>query len=239
MMNHESVLLQMEKQIQAWEKSSDRRSIFLRCYALMTRSMLAAIEAGEFHDTGWVYALLNHFAEYYFHALEAYDHERATAPIVWTRVHEAAQDLDTLILQNLILGVNAHINYDLVLTLVDMLQTEWPSLDPQKRQMRYADHCHVNKIIGHTVDAVQDQVVETLDPKMDLVDKLFGPLDEWVISELIARWRDEVWDHAVAMLDNQDPQERERLRRMIETLTQERASAILLKGDLGDLAHFL
>ena len=35
----------------------------------------------------------------------------------------AASQTETLVLQNLLLGINAHINYDLVLTLVEMHQS--------------------------------------------------------------------------------------------------------------------
>jgi len=63
--------------------------------------------------------------------------------------------------------------------------------------MRYADHCKVNVMIAQTIDAVQDQVIERYDPKMDLVDRLMGSLDEWLISRLIAGWRDRVWRNAL------------------------------------------
>ena len=65
--------------------------------------------------------------------------------------------------------------------------------------MRYADHCKVNVMIAQTTDAVQDQVIERYDPKikMDLVDRLMGSLDEWLISRLVAGWRDRVWRNAL------------------------------------------
>lgn len=63
---------------------------------------------------------------------------------------------------------------------------------------------------------------------MDLVDKLLGPVDEWLISQLITRWRDEVWEHALAMLARPDRQGRECMRAEIEFVTQNRARAILL-----------
>ncbi len=32
----------------------------------------------------------------------------------------------------------------------------------------YTDHCHVNDVIGGTIDAVQDQVIEPAMPVMDI-----------------------------------------------------------------------
>jgi len=226
----------MEALIRGWEASADRRAIFLRCYLLMTRNMLAAVDAGAFTDCHWVHALLHRFADYYFEALSAYEHDVNGAPPVWRRVHDVAGRDEAQIVQHLLLGVNAHINYDLVLTLVEMLEPEWAQLNARQRADRYADHCHVNQIIGATIDAVQDDVIESVAPEMDLVDTLLGPVDEWLISRLITRWRDEVWEHALEMLARPQRQ-REGKRAEVEALTQRRARAILLEDGARHVSH--
>lgn len=234
-----STLRRMETLIEDWEQVSDRRSIFLRCYLLMTRNMLDAIDSGEFNDSAWVRVLLHRFAEYYFDALDEYDRNSGNTPAVWLEVHNAARSDDTLVLQNLLLGINAHINYDLVLTLVDLLQDEWPHLSSENRERRYDDHYHVNAIIGRTIDTVQDQILEVLAPNMDLIDRLMGPIDEWLISELITRWRDEVWTYAVNLIETGDQKKREQQRGKIESLTLNRARTILLDNSIADLTRFL
>jgi len=232
MLNHSPVTQRMQSLVQHWETASDRRSIFLSCYMLMTLNMLAAIDTGEFNDSSWVNTLLGRFADYYFDALEAYERDSPATPAVWRLTHDAARRPETHVLQNLLLGVNAHINYDLVLTLVDILEREWAGLPTSRRERCYADHCHVNEVIGRTVDAVQDRVIEPVTPAMDMVDKLLGPLDEWLISRLIAHWRDEVWDQAVRLMETSGPGERERLRRHVEAASLRRVDAILLDGSL-------
>lgn len=219
----------MQTLVQAWIQASDKRAIFLNCYLLMTRNMLTAIESGEFHDADWVRPLLQRFADYYFEALEAYDHGSPTTPKVWQRAHDAAQRKKVAVLQHLLLGVNAHINFDLVLTLVELLEGEWNELDEDVRTMRYTDHCQVNAIIGRTIDAVQDEVIEVLLPEMDYVDRLLGPFDEWMTSRLISRWREEVWQHAVQLLECSTQADRTRLQQRIEKRTLKRAGAILFE----------
>lgn len=228
MLNHKSVTDRMQSLVQQWETASDRRAIFLDCYTLMTRNMLKAIETGEFNDPKWVNALLQRFAEYYFEALDAYEQNATQAPAVWRITHNAAREPSTMVLQNLLLGINAHINYDLVLTLTEMLEPEWVELTEAGREIRYFDHCHVNDIIGQTVDAVQDNVVEHWRPAMDILDKLLGPLDEWMTSQLIRFWREEVWKHAMFFLQT-SRSNREGLRQQIESETIQRAEIILLK----------
>jgi hypothetical protein len=142
-------------------------------------------------------------------------------------------------LQNLLLGVNAHINYDLVLALVDMLEPEWAELSEDRLQGRYDDHCHINRVIGRTIDTVQDNVIERQAPAMDLIDKLLGPLDEWTISRLISHWRDEVWEQALRLLSTSALEERERLRQEIEAVTLKRSDVILFKEGAAGLRRLL
>jgi hypothetical protein len=222
------VARRMEELLTEWEATDDRRRIFLDCYARMTHNMLAGIEGGRFEDAAWVDGLLTHFAEYYFEALTAVSESREDAPLVWVHTHRAAQNPNTTALQNLLLGVNAHINFDLVFALVDVLGPEWAEIPEEERRIRYHDHCLVNKVITETVDEVQDQVLERFSPGMDIVDKLGGRVDEWAASWLIARWREEVWERAIEMLGCPSPLDRKEIRFNVESAAMERTHLLLL-----------
>ena len=211
-----SVLTRMTTLVDQWEAAHDRRAIFLGCYRLMTCNMLDAIDAGRFQDDVWVANLLQRFADYYFDALTCHDRRHPDTPAVWQLAFDATRDEDVTTLQHLLLGVNAHINFDLVFTLVDQLAPEWANLSVDQREQRRADHELVNRIIGETVDAVQDQVIDRHSPWYDFVDKLLGPVDEWLTSRLISRWREEVWENAVCYLEAATPAERAALRQRIE-----------------------
>ena len=211
-----SVVARMQALIQQWEAVEDQRTVFLRCYQLMTRSILTAIEHHEFNDSAWVDSLLRRFANYYFVALEAYDQEPGAAPAVWEFAHNATRAPNVLALQKLLAGVNAHINYDLVLSLVDLLDPEWDSLSASERASRHEDHCHVNDVIGRTIDTVQDQIIEPAMPAMAILDEVLGPVDEMLVSRLITHWRETVWDNATRLLETRDPSKRARLIGEIE-----------------------
>lgn len=217
----------MAQQVAQWEAAADRRAIFLTCYQQMTINMLRDIKAGAFHDAAWVEKLLHHFAGYYFRALAAYDADDSDTPAIWQIVHDTACHAEPHVLQNLFLGINAHINYDLVLTLVDLLGDEWDQMPSRQREQRYHDYCVVNDVIVQTIDAVQDDVVERWSPAMDVVDKGMGRLDEWLVTRLITNWRQHVWQQAVQMMESPDAQET--LRQRVARETRQRAEAILLK----------
>lgn len=213
---HDPAVERMQALVQQWQSISDNRAIFLSCYLMMTRNMHHAIKQNEFHDAVWVDALLHRFADYYFTALDAYERDELLAPPVWQVAHNAARQHDATPLQELLLGVNAHINYDLVLALVDLLEPEWESLTEEQQSMRYSDHCHVNDVIGCTIDAVQDQVLEPAMPMMDLIDRFLGPLDEKLISHLLAGWREKVWENALRVLQTREPDDRAQLVHQVE-----------------------
>lgn len=233
------VIARMRDQVARWETQADPRAVFLGCYQMMTGNMLAAIDRREFDDPGWVDQLLHRFAGYYFVALEAWDRDPASAPAVWQQAHTGAGNPRLNALQKLLLGVNAHINYDLVLTLEEVLQPEWAALAESRRQARYADHCRVNAIIARTVDAVQDHILEPAMPGLALVDDLLGRLDERAIARLIARWRDGVWQHATALLEAGDPARRARLIQRVEEEALRRALGITLSDLKAALAEVL
>ena len=61
---------------------------------------------------------------------------------------------------------------------------------------------HVNEVIGRTMDAVQDGVVERYAPWMDVTDRLLGPSDEMIVSKVINIWRGRVWNNAIRLVES-------------------------------------
>lgn len=231
--DHEQVSARMAALIARWEQEGDRRAVFLGCYALMTQDMMAALQAGEFADPEWVGSLLDHFAGYYFAALDADAMDPPAPSPPWRYAFDAAARPGTMVLQNLFLGINAHINYDLVLATADLLAPEWPDLSPEQREMRRADFTRVNHVIAQTVDKVERGVVERYDPLLKIVDALFEPLEDWVAVRLIGHWRDLVWRDATRLVEMPPGPEREAYRQNIEASSLRWAR--LIDGDLADL----
>jgi hypothetical protein len=205
----------------------------------MTANILAAVQNGEFEDNSWVRALMENFAGHYFHALDAYESGQNTPPAAWKIAFIASGDLRTHVLQNLMLGVNAHINFDLVFALCELLESEWFELSNDQRSARYRDHCRVNEIIDRTTNAVQDQVIDRFVPAFGLIDTLLGPLDEWMATLVLSNWREEVWQQACQLLDSGASRSDPEMIILVEKRALERARSILGQGDLTDLLEFL
>ncbi|WP_211206524.1 DUF5995 family protein [Aequorivita sublithincola] len=217
----------MGQYIEQWKSIKDSRLVFLNCYHLMSTNMVSAISNNEFHDTLWVNKLLRRFANYYFEGLICYDCGEPTSK-VWDNAHKATKNSNLSELQFLILGVNAHINYDLVLALHDLLKPEWNTLSEIQRKQRYEDHRHVNHVIASTIDRVQDEILEPLNPTLVWVDLLLGRMDEYLISKLITNWREDVWEKTQELLEIEHSEEHEVFRLKLEKSVLKRAETICI-----------
>lgn len=217
----------MTLQVSEWEAQRDGRAIFLDCYTRMTGAMNEAITRGEFEDAAWVAALLDRFAVFYFDSIDGGE-TGARIPEPWLVAHSAAVGFDASPLQLLLAGVNAHINYDLVLTLVDLLAPEWPHLSTDVRDMRHRDYDRVNDVISATVDLVQDEVVERYAGWCETLDVVLGRLDEALAARLLIGWRRRVWRQAASILDEVDRSREPERFAAIERQCVRRSRLILL-----------
>jgi len=221
--------------VATWKAVGDRREIFLDCYARMTANMFDGIEAGRFLDAAWTSALVHHFAGFYFSAQETYERTPAVVPAPWGMAFAAMTRGETTALQHLFLGVNAHINHDLVLALGDLLRGEASALQEPTQHLRHADFSEVNRVIAETIDAVQDDVIERYTPALALLDVGLVRLDEWLIVRLISRWREEVWQQGVRLAQLSESAEIEAFRRQVERSAESRAETILTGKHLSSL----
>lgn len=232
----ESVLARMRSTVAVWHAARDRRAIFLDCYSRMTANMLSALADGAFVDAPRTASLLTRFAGFYFDALAAWEADPNAAPAPWRIAFDAARTPSAWAVQDLLLGVNAHINHDLALTVAEIYAEQWAGMDAGARAVAQVDFSRVNDIIAATIDEVQDQVLEPFDPVLNMFDVAMGPMDEWLISRLVVSWRARVWEHAVYLLEARDSARREATRNQIVSSTVRIAEAIL--GRSGPLGAF-
>jgi hypothetical protein len=176
-----------------FRERGDRRGAFLCVYARVTEAVGAAIDAGEFADPEWVTDYLVTFADLYREALLAYETGDLVAlPDPWQVAFETAARGDALVVQDVVLGINAHVNYDLALALQRV------GVGPDRRA-RYADHCAVNAVLRSLVDEVQDRIAEFYAPGVTDLDESFGRLDEALSMFSLREGRDSAWRSAVAL----------------------------------------
>ena len=217
----------MAAQLAAWDHAADGRAVFLDCYLRMTHAVLDRVDASGFEDPAWVTRLLDRFATYYFDSLDG-GPEGRPVPAPWVLAHAAAVGSDAHPLQLLVAGVNAHINYDLVATTVELLDAEWAELDDVGRAARRRDYDSINEVIAATADLVQDEVLERRVALFAVADTLLRRWDERAAVKLLTTWRAQVWRHTTELLDEPDGGRREARLASIERQCERRARWLLL-----------
>lgn len=177
---------------------SDRRSVFLTVYAEMTANVGAGIESGAFDDPDWVREYLVAFANRYRRALIDFERGNLTdVPPAWKLGFHASTNDDTLLIQDALLGINAHINYDLAFTLRDV------SIDPD-RPSKLRDHDRINRILRQLVDVIQRALAEVYNAEgYTHIDNALGSFDEEFMLVGLTEARSLAWRNAVLLNDAQ------------------------------------
>jgi len=177
----------------------DRRAVFLTIYTRMTRAIRDRIEDGGFANPSWMRRYTVTFANYYRRAFLAFERgELGAVPDPWRVAFGTAVAGDALVVQDAFLGINAHINYDLALTLRDV------GIDPNRSAKR-ADHRAVNDVLARLVDAQQEALAEVYAPGVADVDDAFGRLDERLSLLGLTEGREQAWRVAVVSTDVEWP----------------------------------
>jgi hypothetical protein len=176
----------------AFEVREDRRAVFLEIYSRMTAAVARRVEREEFADPDWVGEYLVAFGNRYRAAVRAHEAgDFGSLSDPWQLAFEAA-DGESMVLQDAMLGVNAHINYDLALALDDVgVSTDRPS--------KYADHSAIIDVIAGLVDEAQDSLAGRDADGLATLDSSLGRFDEWATVATIDECRDSAWRTAVAM----------------------------------------
>jgi len=183
----DQVLRRLDGIIADARQRESRLGYFAALYRDVTARVAAAIEAGDFQDNARMERLDVVFAQRYVDALEA----RGTADgptACWAKTFAAAERWRPLILQHLLLGMNAHINLDLGIAAVEVAPAgELGGLKP--------DFDHINRILGAMIEAVQARVAE-VSPWTGKLDRLTGRADEVISNFCLVRARDDAWAFA-------------------------------------------
>ena len=147
--------------------------------------------AANWSDPAWLRRLDVVFAGYYFKAITEFLNDDPTTPSAWDALLESRDKSDVERIQFALAGMNAHINHDLALALI---QTDSEmNLSEALPSPEHADYERVNSILAQLLPSVLT----------DLATGLLGGLaeDTGKVGRLLAIWnvaaaRDAAWSFA-------------------------------------------
>ncbi len=193
--NIDEVVQIMDMIIERCIREGDRIGYFASLYRTTTIVVRQRCDAGFFEDNDRMRRLDTVFANRYFEALETY--QRGAVPTrAWLVSFEAATRRRLLLLQHLLMGMNAHIMLDLGISTAQVAEG---ALTPSLRR----DFDKLNLILTGLIEAVE-QDISGVSPLFGTFARIAARTDEAVVSYSIQTARDQAWKLATKLV-NQPP----------------------------------
>ncbi|MGJ7442211.1 DUF5995 family protein [Aquipuribacter sp. MA13-6] len=199
---------------------------FLATYRRVTEAVGGAARTGQVEDPEWLGRWDVAFAELYLQALAAHRGDPATAPGPWRAAFAAPADLHPYL--HVLLGMNAHINYDMPQSLLDVV-TDADSREEALMASRERDHHALDAVIVALVPSESRHLVRAAAAAPGVLDRVLMPLSRAASARLLRDSRRQVWANTAVLLrarrEGPDPLRRAVAR--LEVLSTERVQDLL------------
>lgn len=201
-------------------------AFFPAVYRATTLRVKAGMQQGTFEDAPRMGRFVTTFANRYLAALDARAAGAAVGPSrAWQVAFDAAVRPHTMILQHVLVGMNAHINFDLPLAVI-AAAAGGNVLDLE------ADFHAINDILAALLDPVQE-VIDGFSPLLHILDEVGGRSEEELVTFSIRTAREEAWHEALRLAGEVDPQRARSVLSLDRKVALLASSIIVPDGALG------
>ncbi len=210
----ECVRAQVERLRNARDRwGCDHRAVFATTYLTLTKQLYQDVKTGfvdeNYIDPDYLYTEDALFANVYFRTARAYRNGEEVAK-AWQIAFDTAARDDTGAVQDMLLGINAHVQNDMPFVLAAL------GLRTPEGESRKPDHDEANGTLNRAYEEVVRQVRRRFDPLIDLSNPTLVPLDDLAGLELVRAWRENVWRNAEKLLNAEGRQEQRQVAMQIE-----------------------
>jgi Family of unknown function (DUF5995) len=191
----------------------DHRAVFATTYLELTKHIkrLLTDEPEFLDDPDYLFTEDALFANFYFDTFEAWeDGDRADVPPAWRIAFEQAAQGQITGAQEMLLGINAHVQNDMpfVIAALGVREPDGTSRKP--------DHDAMNEALNRAYEDVISQNRDRYDPTMTLTNTNLVTVDNIAGLELARTWRELVWRNAERLLTARTDEQRQRIAGQIE-----------------------
>jgi hypothetical protein len=188
-----AVVAVMQSRLDALTPGQEHLREFLGTYQRTTLAVGAAVDEGVFEDPGWVERWDVVFAELYLTALDA--HLAGGVPSrPWRLAFDAPPDLPALRL--VLLGINAHVNFDLPQALLTVIDDD-DFANPAVMDRRRRDHERIDTVLAGRVAAEDGELASR--SARTLLDRALQPLNRVASKRFLRESRIKVWHNTLEL----------------------------------------
>ena len=199
----------------------DHRAVFPRVYQLLSEELRRHLaQPGFFDDRRYLILEAVMFERFYRAGMRAWETDRAAVPAAWRVALETWEQGDTLGAQDMLLGINAHVQRDMPYVVAYM------GLRFRDGRSRKPDHDRVNLVLDRAYEPIVRRVESEFDPATASTNSALTPADDELGLEMTRTWREGVWRNAERLLNASSPAEREQVAQSIELQAEASARSI-------------
>jgi hypothetical protein len=223
----DALIERMQALLEPLEAANDPRQYFHAVYLRTTIAVAEAIKGGGFLDPDWAERWDVAFASLYLDALAAaMSGGQPSRP--WQIAFSAPNELPAL--THVLLGMNAHVNFDLPQALV-MVITDEEFDNPALVAKRAEDHRAIDRVLASRVAAEDEELVGISGPG-SLLNRLLRPLNQRGTQRFLRESREKVWANAITLSQarRQGPGAYAAVLAELEELSAAKVSALTAPG---------
>jgi hypothetical protein len=179
------VVDRLQQRIDALPPQQVHRRTFITAYQRTTQAVGDAVDAAFFEDPDWVVRWDIAFADLFIAAHDA-DQAGGQVPRPWRLAFQAEPKLPSIV--HLLLGMNAHINYDLPPATLSVI-ADHDFEDPPLIDRRRRDHERIDQILARRVAAEDHAIGGT----RSLLDRILTPANRLSSRRFLREARHKVW----------------------------------------------
>jgi hypothetical protein len=182
----------------------DARAAFPDIYAIITRRVVerAALGPGGFFlEPQWISRLAGRFCQRYLETLRWSLDRWPQDAEAWTVAYASCELAGSPPLANVLLGLSAHINFDLAIGIYRTIVELGAASDPARLARFKHDHDAVNVLLDESIPEAFDRLIQR--HGCPVAGALFDHayvVSRWATLQILATWRGRVWDDALELL---------------------------------------
>lgn len=212
--NVDEALASLDTVAERLQADGDALAAFPDIYGIITRKVAEQIVRpdGMFLESGWISRLAGRFCERYLETLRWSMERRPQDCEAWGATYACSSMRRTLPVQHVMLGLSAHINFDLALGIYETIR-EFGHADDAEQMARYKhDHDAVNNLLLASVSEAFEHLVERHGCTLSaaIYAHAYAPA-KWLTMKMLTRWRGTVWNNVLALLAAKSDAERDQV----------------------------
>jgi hypothetical protein len=181
----------------------DHRAVFTTTYLELTKELRDSLLANP-HLLRWKRWFFREdalFANVYFRTMRRWE-RGDEVPEAWRIAFETAQSGEVTAAQDMLLGINAHVQNDMAFVVAQL------GLRDREGSARKPDHDLTNSVLASAYEDVVGAVRDRYDASMSLTNPPGVPADDVAGLEVVREWRENVWRNAEKLVNARSDAER-------------------------------